>query len=86
MPVTVNLRDVKSIDSKATIKVFVTNNALDTAPVWEDATADYTARRAHAFSNKSKAAEKWAVSARYEIDANDATGEISISIIGTSIE
>lgn len=61
------------------------NNALDDAPVWEDATADYTANKPHIFTNKTKTASQWAVSVKLKIEANDSTGEISVSAVGMGV-
>lgn len=37
------------------LKVLVTNNAKDAAPVWEDATADIKSGANHVFENKAAA-------------------------------
>lgn len=44
---------VGSLPSDAALEVLVTNNANDTAPVWEDATADVQAGVNHVFTNKT---------------------------------
>ena len=44
-----------SLPSDAALEVLVTNNANDTSPVWEDATADIKAGTNHIFSNKTAA-------------------------------
>ena len=46
---------VGSLPSDAALEVLVTNNANDTSPVWEDATADVKAGTNHAFTNKTAA-------------------------------
>lgn len=46
---------VGSLPSDAALEVLVTNNANDTAPVWEDATADVQAGVNHVFTNKTAA-------------------------------
>lgn len=44
-----------SLPSDAALEVLVTNNANDTVPVWEDATADVQAGANHVFTNKTAA-------------------------------
>lgn len=46
---------VGSLPSDAALEVLVTNNANDTSPVWEDATADVKAGTNHVFTNKTAA-------------------------------
>lgn len=43
------------IPPDAKLQVEVTNNAKDTTPVWEDATADYKSGANHIFTNKTAA-------------------------------
>ena len=73
------------VDSRAAVTVMVCNNALDDAPAWEDATTDYAANRPHTFTNKTKTALQWAVSLKLKIEANDSTGEISVSAVGMGV-
>ena len=44
-----------SIPDDADLEVLVTNNANDTSPVWEDATADILAGANHVFTNQTAA-------------------------------
>jgi hypothetical protein len=70
-----------TIDPKATVEVWVSNNADDEEAVWEV----YETGRYHTFTNKEKTADKWATAVRVKVTANDATGEISISGIATGV-
>lgn len=74
-----------TVDPRATITVMVCNNALDTAPTWEDATAAYNANKPHIFTNKTKTANSWAVAEKLKIDANDSTGTIEVTAIGAGV-
>ena len=58
---------------------------MDKTPAWEDITVAYKRNEAYEFINKFKTADTWAVSVRYVINANDATGEISIESIGVGV-
>ena len=84
-PSTIILKDKTTVDSKATAVVYACNNALDKTPAWEDITVAYKRNEAYEFINKFKTADTWAVSVRYVINANDATGEISIESIGVGV-
>lgn len=44
-----------SLPSDAKLEIKVTNNAKDTNPVWEDATADIKNNANHVFTNKTAA-------------------------------
>ena len=76
--------DVKlkaSIDSDAKTEMWVSNNAVDREPVWEE----YEIGAYHVFANKKKTADKWATAARIRITAQEAAGEISISNIAMGV-
>lgn len=45
-------------------RVFVTNNGLDDAPVWEDATQAAMSKMAHVFQNTKKTHKEWAVNVK----------------------
>ncbi|WP_053075341.1 hypothetical protein [Clostridium carboxidivorans] len=85
MPLKINVIDKKTIDSKATVKVFACNNALDASPTWEEITSQYQNNQSYEFTNKTKTADKWSISVKYEIVSNDAVGEISIDAIGVGV-
>ena len=85
MPVRITIVDKTVIDSKATLKVFACNNAYDSSPTWEDITSQYKAKEVYEFTNKTKTADKWGVSVKYKIEANEATGEISVDAIGVGV-
>ena len=84
-PTSVTPRFGMTVDPHATISVMVCNNAMDTAPTWEDATADFNANRPHTFTNKTKTAGSWAVAVKVKIDANASTGEIAVKAIGAGV-
>ena len=67
-----------SIPADANLKVLVTNNANDSSPVWEDATADIKSGVNHAFTNKT-AANGFAFNFKLSVErgASDTGGYIS---------
>lgn len=71
-----------SIPSRASIKVEITNNAMDDKPVWQDCTAQVLGNEKIFFSNKKKTATKWAVNVRVTGDKKTATEVLSVSSIG----
>lgn len=71
-----------NIPAEASIKVEITNNALDDKPIWQDCTAQVLGNEKIFFSNKSKTATKWAVNVRVTGDKKTATEVLSVSIIG----
>ena len=76
--------DVKikaTVDSTATMSLWVTNNANDDSPTWEE----YTIGAYHIFKNNTKTADKWATAVKVKIVAGEATGEISVSDIATGV-
>lgn len=79
-PATIRVIYKGVIDAGATTEIFVTNNANDASPTWEEYTGDK-----HTFANETETADRWATAVRIKITANDATGEISISAIGTGV-
>lgn len=84
-PYSISLIDKKEIDSKATMEVYACNNALDKNKQWENITEEYKLDKPYVFTNKNKENENWAISVKYKIEANDATGEISIDAIGIGV-
>lgn len=76
--------DVKlkaTVDSAATMSLWVTNNANDDSPTWEE----YTIGAYHIFKNNTKTADKWATAVKVKIIAGESTGEISVSDIATGV-
>ena len=71
-----------TVPSGASIKVEITNNALDAKPVWQDCTTQVLGGDKIFFSNKSKTATKWAVNIRVTGDKKTATEVLSVSSIG----
>lgn len=67
-----------SIPDDANLKVLVTNNANDSSPVWEDATADIKNGVNHVFTNKT-AANGFAFNFKFSVErgASDTGGYIS---------
>lgn len=67
-----------SIPADANLKVLVTNNANDSSPVWEDATADIKSGVNHVFTNKT-AANGFAFNFKLSVErgASDTSGYIS---------
>lgn len=67
-----------SIPADANLKVLVTNNANDSSPVWEDATADIKSGVNHVFTNKT-AANGFAFNLKLSVErgASDTGGYIS---------
>lgn len=71
-----------NVPAEASIKIEITNNALDDKPVWQDCTAQVLGNKKIFFSNKEKTAEKWAVNVRVTGDKKTATEVLSVSSIG----
>ena len=69
---------VGTLPADAVMEVLVTNNAKDTAPVWEDATADVKNGANHVFTNKT-AANGFAFNFKLSVErgASDTGGYIS---------
>lgn len=69
---------ISSIPADANLKVLVTNNANDSSPVWEDATADIKNGVNHVFTNKT-AANGFAFNFKLSVErgASDTGGYIS---------
>lgn len=63
-------------------KLWVCNNGFDDNPTWEDATQAYLNKQAYYFQNRTKTAEKWGVSFKYEVQANDSLGVIELKGFG----
>ena len=84
-PYAISIVDKKEVDSNATIRVYACNNALDTDKAWEDITEEYLKDNYYPFKNNKKENDNWAVSVKYEIEANNSTGEISIDAIGIGV-
>lgn len=71
---------------KPTLKIEVSNNALDVSPKWEDATAQFLTMDYYSFTNNTKTATDFAVSIRVTIEANDAQGPIYIDALGMTFD
>ncbi|KDE46291.1 hypothetical protein DI43_15215 [Geobacillus sp. CAMR12739] len=67
----------------ASIKFYVTNNAFDASPTWEDATAAVINKgQAYTFTNNTKTGANWGLNIRIELYANDSLGAISLDGFG----
>ena len=73
-PAACSLMNIVKLGSGATQKWYVTNNANDEAPSWEE-----YAGGVHEFSNDSKTASQWAVSWRCQIGGASATSQSKLS-------
>lgn len=62
------------------VKVYVTNNAFDTAPTWEEMTS-----MPHTFTNTSKTADKWGFNLRVVVERNTEEGLMKLYGIGGSL-
>lgn len=72
--------------NKAQMKMEVTNNALDTNPVWEDATNAYQNADYFTFTNTTKTAQQFALDIRVTFVANDSLGAIEMRGLGFSFD
>lgn len=73
-PAACSLMNIVQLGSGATEKWYVTNNANDSAPAWEEYDSGV-----HEFSNDSKAASQWAVSWRCQIGGASATSQSKLT-------
>lgn len=76
---------VGSLPSDAALEVLVTNNANDTNPVWEDATADVKAGTNHVFTNQT-AANGFAFNFKLSVERGSSDTGGYISNIGGAFE
>lgn len=76
---------VGSLPSDAALGVLVTNNANDTSPVWEDATADIKAGTNHVFTNQT-AANGFAFNFKLSVERGSSDTGGYISNIGGAFE
>ena len=76
---------VGSLPSDAALEVLVTNNANDTSPVWEDATADIKAGTNHVFTNQT-AANGFAFNFKLSVERGSSDTGGYISNIGGAFE
>ena len=76
---------VGSLPSDAALEVLVTNNANDTSPVWEDATADVKAGANHVFTNQT-AANGFAFNFKLSVERGSSDTGGYISNIGGAFE
>ena len=81
MPKTASIFLDSVIDSAATLTLYVCNNANDDSPTWEKCSEG----EAYIFTNTTKTADTWAVAAKVVVNADAATGDISISAIGLGV-
>lgn len=70
----------------STIRVYVSNNALDVTPTWEDATTEFLRQDYYTFKNATKTAAKFGVGVKVVIQANDSMEPISINAAGITFD
>ena len=70
----------------ADMKVFVTNNAGDVTPTWEDATTQFVNQDYFQFANETKTSSHFAIALRVLINANDSMEEIFIDGAGMTFD
>lgn len=86
MPSRIMIVVTRNIPPEATFKVEVCNNAYDTSPTWEDATAAVLSGLVYPFNNTTKTASNWGVKYRITVNRNGATGACYVSEIGGNFE
>lgn len=70
MPEFITFHDIYEIvgnTANLSLRVDVSNNALDSSPVWENATASYLSQQPYKFVNKTKTANKFAVKVKITV-------------------
>jgi hypothetical protein len=85
-PVRMTIEVVREVAAGAIFTVEVCNNAYDTTPTWEDATAATLAGLAYVFTNEVKTSTNWGVSVRVTLNRNNALGNCRIYGVGGYIE
>lgn len=71
--------DIDWVTDNATGKVYVSNNALDEKPVWEDATSKVNTNDMYSFTNNEKLSDDWAISVKVIIEKDTgSTSEVSV--------
>lgn len=64
-----------------TLKIYVTNNAYDTNPIWEDMTTEALENKRYTFINTEKTSDKWGVRLKFEFDKGSNTSTCYIKSI-----
>lgn len=85
-PARITLTIARVIPEGANFKVFVCNNALDSAPDWEDATECVLKGDPYMFTNTTKTSSEWAVRVNIIVERNGAEGACYISSIGGAFD
>ena len=67
--------------NNATGKVYVTNNAHDKIPVWEDMTGIVNTNNIYLFTNSEKTSEEWGISIKVVV-FKDAGSTSEIDVFG----
>ena len=86
MPERILLSINRQIPSGATFEVLVCNNAWDTTPAWEDATAAVSAGKIYYFTNDEKTDSDWGVNIQVNVNRNSAVGDCNVSYIGGNFD
>ncbi len=77
---------VAQIPEGVKMSVEVCNNAFDTSPTWEDATAAVKRNSKIFIKNQTKTASKWGFNVRVKVKRNGASGDCCITSIGGNYE
>lgn len=64
------------------VKVYVTNNALDNNPSWEDMTAEFNRGSVHYFTNRVCNSDRWSIALRFVNAKVDSNTEMTVSGFG----
>ena len=81
----VYLTIIKDNVDNSSVQVLVTNNGLDEAPTWEDATEKVLSMSKYTFTNTSKTADNFALDVKITATRTTETGTIKILGIGGSM-
>ncbi len=85
-PERMTIEVIREVAAGAVLTVEVCNNANDTTPTWEDATAAVLSGLAYVFTNEVKTSPNWGVSIRVELERGEAVGNCRIYGVGGHIE
>lgn len=85
-PKRMTIEVIREVAAGAELTVEACNNANDTTPTWEDATAAVLSGLAYVFTNEVKTSPNWGVSVRVKIERREAVGNCRIYGVGGYIE
>ena len=81
-PTCITVGQAISSSKPVEVKVYVTNNALDNSPKWEDMSEEYRKGSVHYFSNKVCASDNYAIALRFVNAKEDVADKITTSGFG----